>query len=107
MLCMFYRTPPTVFSVLRKPSSRRVHSPVDRLCRHAARAVRSLGTPLWIPFWIGTPTTSGLLKRPAQAVHRKIFGHWIAEPGRPSYPHKEFDVQRQVAASLEAPLTLR
>jgi hypothetical protein len=74
-----------------------VHSPVDRLCRHAARAVRSLGMPLWKRLWISTHNGFGLRERSAQAVHRRKFEPWKARRRTLSYPHWRFDVQRHVA----------
>ena len=78
-----------------KPSSHGVHRPVDRLCRHAASAVRSLGMSLWKRLWIShrqaAPACGNVLPRlciqdfldRGERVTRAI-----------SYPHWEFDVQR-------------
>jgi hypothetical protein len=45
--CLFYRTALTVLSVSPQLANAAVHSLVDRLCRHAESAVRSLRTRLW------------------------------------------------------------
>ena len=97
--CLFYRTPPTVFSVSRKPSSHRVHRPVDRLCRHAGSAVRSLGIRLWKQLGITANWRPGLRERSAQGVHTRFFDPVRTCLARASYPHWEFDVQRHPRAS--------
>jgi hypothetical protein len=45
--CLFYRTALTVLSVSHQLGNAAVHNLVDRLCRHAGAAVRSLRTRLW------------------------------------------------------------
>src|SRR5260370_33093683 len=45
-LSPLYPTPLTVSRTPRRRPTRDVHAPVDSLCRHAARTVRSLGASL-------------------------------------------------------------
>jgi hypothetical protein len=94
-----YLTAPTVWRERWWASSAAVHRPVDSLCRHAAPAVRSMGTALWIFEFCTQQKRACLgLCRP-RVVRRKKFWHVRPCTMAGSYPHWEFHVRRYMCNS--------